>query len=62
MRMFQIKGEILTVRNKAKETETNLTDQHKIIEQKEQEIYVKINYSFLILIIFYLKRGIQALK
>ena len=39
MRMFQIKGEILTVRNNAEETETNLTDQHKIIEQKEKELH-----------------------
>merc|ERR1712168_98128 len=34
----KMKGEILTVIDKAKEAETNLTDQHKIIEQKEKEI------------------------
>ena len=33
-----MKGEVLGVIDKAKEAETNLTDQHKIIEQKEKEI------------------------
>ena len=35
----KMKGEILTVIDKAKEAETNLTDQHKIIEQKEKELH-----------------------
>ena len=34
----KMKGEVLGVIDKAKEAETNLTDQHKIIEQKEKEI------------------------
>ena len=35
----KMKGEVLSVIDKAKQAETNLTDQHKIIEQKEKEIH-----------------------
>ena len=33
-----MKGEVISVIDKAKEAETNLTDQHKIIAEKEKEI------------------------
>ena len=33
-----MKGEVISVIDKAKEAETNLTDQHKIIAEKEREI------------------------
>lgn len=34
----KMKGEVLTVINRAKQAETNLTDQHKITEAKEKEL------------------------
>ena len=54
----KMKGEILTVIDKAKEAETNLTDQHKIIEQKEKELHEYRN-SF-ILLFFYFKNWLGA--
>lgn len=34
----KMKGEVLNVMNKAKQAETNLTDQHKLSEAKEHEL------------------------
>ena len=34
----KMKGEVLNVMNKAKQAETNLTDQHKLTEAKEREL------------------------